>query len=271
MSALFHLKIFLRQVLGEKMWGVVRRLSPLPRHRLIRITQKKTNYVVQAGPFRGMRYASDTVGGGYIPKLLGIYERELHALVRGLGALGVREVINIGAADGYYAVGLARQNPAARVVAFEAEPRGRKLIEQMVMDNSVTDQVEIKGYCDIPALRAALQSPEQSLVFCDVEGFEDTLLDPDSIPALKKTHILVELHDRKNAGVSQRVRDRFLPTHEISTIRQEERTDADFPIRTRYTARLDRMHLSEAVDEGRPVQAGSGMSWFWMFPKRVTA
>src|SRR2546423_8930110 len=134
MAGLFHLKVFLRELLGEKIWGIVRMLSPLPRHRLIRVTQKETGYVVQAGPFKGMRYSTDTVGGGYIPKLLGIYERELHAFVRDLAALNIREVINIGAADGYYAVGLARQNPATRVIAFEAEQRGRKLIEQMALD-----------------------------------------------------------------------------------------------------------------------------------------
>jgi hypothetical protein len=271
MTGLFHLKVSLRRILGEKLWAAVRRLSPLPRHRLIRITQKETNCVVQAGPFRGMRYSTDTLGGGYIPKLLGIYERELHDLVWAFSTLDIREVINIGAADGYYAVGLARQNPALHVIAFEAEQRGRKLIEQMALDNSVSSQIKIKGHCDVANLSAVLQRPEESLVFCDVEGFEDVLLNPEVVPVLQRTRMLVELHDRKNAGVSQRIKKRFASTHEISAIWQEKRTAEDFPIRTGYTAQLDPIHLSAAVDEGRPLQEGSAMSWFWMVPKRITA
>ena len=76
---------------------------------------------VSGGPFAGLTYP-DREPISLVPKLLGIYERELHGAVEA-AVLGQPEVIvNVGAADGYYAVGLARRCPSATVHAFEADP-----------------------------------------------------------------------------------------------------------------------------------------------------
>src|SRR5918997_1281919 len=73
--------------------------------------------VVQAGPFRGMRYsprltASDTLlSHTLLPKLVGCYEVELHDTLAAVFKRKYRQVINIGCAEGYYAVGLALNLP----------------------------------------------------------------------------------------------------------------------------------------------------------------
>ena len=40
-----------------------------------------------AGPFAGMRYIRNAVGSAYVPKLLGMYERELNRVVEKAFAL----------------------------------------------------------------------------------------------------------------------------------------------------------------------------------------
>jgi hypothetical protein len=144
-----------------------------------------------------MNYIHDTMSGGYVPKLLGIYERELHPIIARLAELGVQRVLNIGAADGYYAVGLCRVFPDLRVVAFETEPRGREYVRAMAERNGVLPRVEIRGNCDVPSLQAALTDPRGTLVLCDVEGYEDVLMDPEKVPGLRAAWLLVELHDGK--------------------------------------------------------------------------
>lgn len=265
---MFKTKVFLRSLLGESIWSLVQGTSTAPRHRLIRLCKEETKQIVRSGPFAGMHYIHDTMSGGYAPKVLGIYERELHPTILRLKTLGIRQVINIGAADGYYAVGLCRLFPDLQVVAYETEPRGREYVRQMAEINGVATRIEVRGECGLPALQEILTAPAESLVLCDVEGFEDVLMDPENVPALRRTWILVEIHDNKNAKVSERIAARFAATHTIETIWQEKRTAADFPISTAYTRELAPELLAEAVDEGRPVRAGgTPMSWFWMTPK----
>jgi hypothetical protein len=266
---MFKIKVFLRSLFGESVWSVVQRLSFTPRHRLARLVQRETGRTVRSGPFAGVHYLHDAVSGGYIPKLLGIYERELHPVIATLPQHDIRSIINIGAPDGYYAVGLARYLPSARVLAFEIEPRGQDFVRRIADQNGVGDRVMVRGRCDLPDLQAAATQLERPLVVCDVEGYEDVLLDPEKVPALRSAWILVELHDGKNAGVSERVRIRFEDTHTIETIWQQKRAAADFPFSNAYTRSLDPAHLSAAVDEGRPVREGfPPMNWFWMVPKQ---
>ena len=91
---------------------------------------RKTHSRVHTGPFRGMRYIHHAVhvqSSAYCPKLLGTYEQELHSVVDSLRTQRpYQRVINIGAGEGYYAVGLALHLPQSRLTAFEADPDSRK-------------------------------------------------------------------------------------------------------------------------------------------------
>jgi hypothetical protein len=267
---LFRLKVFLRSILGERIWSVVQQLSPTARHRLMRLVQRETNRTVHSGPFAGMRYLHDAVSGGYVPKLLGTYERELHGVVDRLSQLGIDAIVNIGASDGYYAIGLARRLPETKIFAYEDNARGQTFIREIAKQNAVADRVVVRGFCGPRDLQSDLEHAERTLIVCDVEGFEDVLLDPGQIPGLKRAWILVELHDGKNPGVSKRVRDRFEITHEIETIWQQKRNASEFCFVTPYTQKLAAHHLEAAVNEGRPVREGvTLMSWFWMTPKSL--
>lgn len=266
-QVMFRTKVFLRSLLGEKVWSFVQRLSPAPRHRLARLVQYKTGKTVFSGPFAGVEYLHDAVSGGYIPKLLGTYEKELHHIIAGLPSQNIRTVINIGASDGYYAVGLARCLPGVQVIAYEMEPRGQEFIQRIAEKNRVDGQITVRGRCELKDLQQALGHSPRPLVVCDVEGFEDTLLDPANVPALREAWILVELHDGKNPGVSDRIQHRFANSHHIEVVWQRQRSPEEFPFENDYTRRLALRHLAEAVDEGRPILNGAmPMSWFWMVP-----
>lgn len=270
--SLFRLKVFLRGLFGEKFWLFFRQFSRAPRHVIERECLRETGMVVSAGPFKGLRYVEDTVCGGYVPKLLGTYERELHETILNAAQLGFERIVNIGAADGYYAVGLARLMPQVRVVVFEMEEKGRALVRAMAERNGVAERFEILGTCEPQGLASVLATAGRTLVICDVEGYEDVLMDQVACPALGKSHILVELHDCKKPGVSDRVKERFIGTHKVATLWQQERTAAEFPISTAYTQSVDPRYLAMAIDEGRPFRGGfKPMSWFWMVPTFASA
>jgi hypothetical protein len=233
-----------------------------PRNVMSRDVLRKTGRAVIAGPFRGMRYVETSVLSVYYPKLLGVYERELHPVIESIIALRPKRIIDIGAAEGYYAVGLARALPDTTVVAYEETDEGRNLLTAMAGLNGVTDHMTIFGRCEPADLKGELVGVGKAVIVCDVEGYEKMLLDPDTVPALRSAWVLVELHEFACRGITEVLRKRFESTHRIVHIQQTVRTRNDYPYNSWYTRLLPRAYAIYLVDEFRP----EPMSWFWMEP-----
>lgn len=174
--------------------------------------------VVLHGPFRGLCYPHATAfGSSLFPKLLGSYERELHLAIEALCRGRFERVIDVGCAEGYYAVGLARRLPEAAAWAFDTDPAALACCREMASLNGVGDRLTPGAECG-PDDLAALCRNRPCLVVSDCEGFERHLFTPDSVAALERCHVLVETHDFVHAGVSRTLRRLFEPTHEIGIV-----------------------------------------------------
>ena len=216
------------------------------------------------GPFRGMRYVRSSVGSSYGAKLLGTYELELRGVIDSLGP--VPSIINVGGGEGYYAVGLALRNPAARVRAYETDPRGQGLIRQLAALNDVSDRIEVYGTCQRETLRNVLA--ENPLIFMDAEGAELELLDLATLPKLADCTFLVETHEFIVPGVTDRLRERFAGTHKVLEIPTQPRTLRDLPLAFQWLFRMaPAAYVASVLDEGRPAP----MSWLYLEPKGARA
>ena len=232
---------------------------------LMHLAWSQANGRVQTGSFKGMKYVDDlcgSVGAAYIPKILGIYEKELESYINKASSLGLEKIINVGGGEGYYAIGLALKNPAAYVTTFEMEDRGRDAIRQMAELNAVEERVEVLGKCELEDLNRIIADSPKTLIVMDVEAYEMILLNPKKAPNLKNAYILVELHDFIQPGIAEELKHRFEPTHLIERIWQTERSIKEFPYRTLYTKLLPKKYLEWTVSEWRPVR----MSWYWIEP-----
>ena len=201
-----------------------------------------------AGPFRGMRLELSPLSSrhllGYI---LGSQELELRPAIDAIVERGYRTILNVGAADGYYAVGLARRSPQARVEAFEALPELHPVIARTAAANGVADRVAIHGACTASQLRARLDAAEEpTLVLMDIEGGEVDLLDPNAVPELAGADILVETHDAFVADATATLLRRFHETHGITLYTARPRVLNDFP--PDFLPRLRRWFPSLAVE-----------------------
>jgi len=183
---------------------------------------------ILTGCFAGMRFVDASSWVGYYPKLLGIYERELHPIIDAIPDGRYSTIVNVGAAEGYFAVGLARKLPGTPVVAFDQDPKAQELIAHLAELNGVRTQIDIRGICTVEQLDAAIQSP--AFMLMDVEGAEDELLDPKRVSGLLEADILVEVHDFMDRSIADRIRDRFEPTHRIREVWQESRGYHDLPV-----------------------------------------
>ncbi len=208
-----------------------------------RLIVEHSNRTVIDGPFRGMRYVESAFHSGYTTKLLGSYEAELHPYIEEVIQRAARGayngLIDIGAAEGYYAVGLARRCPQLGVVAFEMDETAVALCLELARRNEVEARVEVRGNCDVAALGAVLRGfGGPAFVLCDVEGAELELLDPHQIPELERCDLLVELHDFANSLITPTLLQRFHATHDTTHFPAQVRRPHDVPAATFLPAYL---------------------------------
>lgn len=214
---------------------------------------------VLGGPFRQMRYTLESAGSAFCPKLLGTYEMEIAPVIESAVTGGYQMIVDIGAAEGYYAVGLALRVPDARVIAFEQSPAARRLLSELAALNAV-NRLEIRESCSTEGLGEILSAAPPTLIVCDIDGAELEVLDPQAVPALAHCDILVETHDCFRPGLSRQIMIRFAQSHEIMVTPSRKRRARDCPAGLSLSARDAYL----AVQEHRP----GPQSWFWMRARR---
>jgi hypothetical protein len=175
------------------------------------------------GPFTGMDYLPglEAGSGDLVAKLLGTYERELQPVIEEWSSDPPAHLIDVGCAEGYYAVGLARAVPRADMHAFDIDATARSRCAELAALNGVAERVNVAGECDHATLRT--YPHEGVALLSDCEGAEKALLDPIAVPALGGWRMLVELHDFIDPSISETISSRFAATHEIEIIEGEDR------------------------------------------------
>jgi hypothetical protein len=205
---------------------------------------------VQGGLFTGMILSGESSwhDGDLAPKILGCYEEELIPAFTRAMERNPPVVVNIGCAEGYYAVGLARALPQARVFAHDTDASSRQYCQRAAAANGVGARVVVDGLCTNDTLRRHLAGPGRALLVLDCEGAEMTLLDPAPVPELCDCDIIVECHDFMNRDITETLMRRFAGTHQVEKISEGPRDPNRFPV-LRHMSSLDRWL---AVNEGRP-------------------
>lgn len=182
---------------------------------------------VNEGPFQGMVYGDKAAGSAYTPKILGTYELELRPWVDEVIRADYTTIIDLGCAEGYYAIGLAMRCPNATIYAFDGDPDARAACQEMAKLNGVDKRVHIGGFCDVDTMKAL--PLEKAMLICDVEGHELDLLSPELIPVLKTIDIIVEFHELLRPGSTATIIERFKPTHDITVLTAVDRDPEKFP------------------------------------------
>lgn len=238
--------------------------------RVTKAVEDLTQFKVMSGPYRGMSY----FGPEKVPfvdslpttKLIGSYEAELHPWIEKLVSQRFSNVISIGGAEGYHAVGLTRLLPNARVVVFDTILAARKAARFLAGQNGVHRRMQFRGFCETNAL---IDLPiDESLIFSDCAGAELILLDPAIYPSLATATLLVELHDYFDVRVTPRLVARFGQTHSIEFVAAKPRDIADYPLLSGFSE----ADAALALDERRKVtRDGKPQRWALLTPMSVTA
>lgn len=210
--------------------------------------------VVQSGPFRGMRIPLERSWDHCLaPYVLGSYEQELHGTIEyeiaRLSALPKVKIVNIGCAEGYYAVGMACRIPNSLVWVIDT-PEAVNVAGLAAAFNGV--QLMVGGAFEVVF-------SETDLIISDCEGAEIDYLDKERFPDLWHATIIVECHDVPGQPTSQMLFDRFCESHYVMQVLSGPRNPANFNL-------LSSVHTTVQwlmMDEGRPM----AMRWLVMRPK----
>ena len=214
----------------------------------------KEGLIVKNGCFKGMKYSSfKSVGSTISPKILGSYEYELSETINEILKRDYSLVVDIGCAEGYYAVGLARafeiMEKNVSVFAFDTDKNAQLLCKENALKNSLN--ISVGGFCSKERL-LRLCKDKFSLIFIDTEGYELELIDKNLILNLQHCDFLIESHDFIDINTTSYLLSCFEGTHKVQIIESKDDIlkayEYDFP-------ELENISLStkfELLKEQRP-------------------
>lgn len=203
-------------------------------------------FIINSGPFKNLKYLSNPGIGSLLPKIIGSYENPIHAWINETFDEKYQKIINLGSAEGYYAVGFAVKLPKSNVIASDTSLDAQKMCRELARINKVKNLV-VSGRIDSETLNHEVVK-NRTLVLCDIEGGEYEILDPLATPKLLNSDIICELHDHlvfKN--ITRKLMERFYDTHKIE-IEVDNKKDLE-----KYTAllKLPKNLRKFAVNESR--------------------
>jgi len=214
-----------------------------------------------------MDYALIAVGSALTPKLLGTYEKELAQTIESLPVFDIG--FDVGAAEGYYAIGLLFTKKVRKIVAFESSKEGRAALIEMGKKNKCSELLEVHGKCEYQMFhqRIAECNSEKlsTLIISDCEGFEKELFASEGLKNLCKAYLIIETHDEIAPRIHKRLIDLLKKTHEVVDILPVRRRAQDMPrygglcVLTFIMPPLARLAMSE--------RRGKGTAWIFAKPK----
>ena len=230
------------------------------------VLRRQSPLEIQGGLFKGMRWGTAATCGSLTPKLMGTYERELQSWLESLPVFDL--VIDVGAAEGWYAVGLLHRRLARKVIAFEMSESGREnLLANVRRNNLSPDSIEVRGECTVAGLQAMLRSLPADphfrlLIISDCEGFEGELLAADTLKLCPNAYLMIETHDFYVPKVHEKLAKNLAASHAVTDLRPVRRSRNHLPPTVPWLLRMPpigRLLMSE--------RRCPGIAWLVAAPK----
>lgn len=227
---------------------------------LLNYVYQKCQGTVQHGIFKGMKllkkskWGDGDLGG----KLMGIYENELFPIIEQAIADEHDLIINYGCAEGVYGIGMAMKLPNSKIVMFDIDQDLLDIAKENAKLNNVNN-VEFSSNCNnTEYFESLLSQAKNPFVIMDCEGYEDFMLNLESVPTLSRTSLIVEMHDFMKPGLTNNLVYKFNETHSLEGFTQGSKDYHIEPILE--LSDTDKLIL---LNENRPCT----MNWVYMIPK----
>ena len=194
-------------------------------------SQIRKNSVVRTGPFKGLKYPFiKSYGSVFWPKITGVYESQIHKHILNFKKKNYDQIINIGAGEGYYAVGLALMFPRSKILAVDINKDALNFVSDMAKLNNVHDRIDLNDNSE--KIFDLINPNLRNLIICDCEGSEFKIFNEDIAKILKNSDIIVEMHYPDNIEDCSIIRKDFIKklrnNHEVIIENHERKYLEDF-------------------------------------------
>jgi len=115
-------------------------------------------------------------------------------------------LINLGAADGYYAIGSLVAKLFKKTYCYEISTSSQKNIIENAKLNKVSNNVEVFGIATHKFANELINrgvNLSKSVVICDIEGSEFALFTKEVLAMLKRSIVIIEIHDWQKNGAKK--------------------------------------------------------------------
>ena len=219
---------------------------------------------VAYGTFKGMKLSKNTYWSknDIITHILGVYEKHVLKKIIEFSKKGNYPFIDIGAADGYFAIGMAFSETFKKIYAFEIDEEGRRSLNRNIENNLCKDKVVVDIEANFETLKEIVDKNKSAVILIDIEGSEFDLLDDNLLQLLSNCYIVCELHPTLSANGFEKQNmliNNAKAFFDVSIIQRESYCPNKFS------------ELNEFTDEERLIAFGEGrennMNWLILEPK----
>lgn len=219
--------------------------------------------IVKHGPFKGLIYPDFTAFGSAIyPKIIGCYEREIQPAIDDACRKKYTEIIDVGCAEGYYAVGLALRIKDSRIYAYDTDIKAAEYCRRLAELNGVANRIILRGNMTAADL-ANFVFEGRGLIICDCEGFEMEIFTKESVINLMHCDLIIEMHDFININISEYILKLFSDTHNMQIFQSIDDIVKARTYDYTETRDLDLTTKKKMFAEGRPAL----MEWVYLESK----
>ena len=236
------------------------------------ITQRRRNTIgkkvylfyngkVAYGLFQGLTIPEQSAWSGSMdtgPKILGTYEKQVQLWISERNFKSI-VFLHIGAADGYFALGLITSKIAKLTIAYEISHKDRNAINSLSVQNGISNKIELKGEATTSSIIDELKNSKIDLILIDIEGGEYELVNRELLFAAQNSFLIIEIHrygTRHSLAEFRALCETFHKVEELNDFEKKIPRD----IFTENLTDNERMLL---LSEGRAY----AMTWFALSPR----
>ena len=181
---------------------------------------KKHNFIVQYGIFKNLKMNHDiSWGRGDIAsKIYGFYENKIQQKLKDINN---PILIDIGAADGFFAIGSLKSKICEFCYAFEETKKSRENLFKTAQINNVQNKLSIIGKATKDNFFSLLPSEinfSKVTILCDIEGGEFDFFSDEILKTIKYSNIIIEIHKNHNKNLEIVLLERVKKYFNVSVI-----------------------------------------------------
>jgi len=160
---------------------------------------QKYGHKVRHGHLTGTSlWEGDSRGNTDMPSMiLGFYEKEvLNTIIENKSEYTC--FVNIGSADGYYSVGLLKNNFFEHAICFEISEHLREVTLDIAQKNDISKNLIVHGKATDNFTKVITNEGlvlSDCLILCDIEGGEFDIFTSQNLYKLRHSFIIIEIHD----------------------------------------------------------------------------